>query len=340
MIQCPNHGVSLVRAHASQSAVCSQGCVYSSPASGYIDLLSDRASGDQTSDHYSLQWGPEVDFASFYRGRPEALSVMTSKQMGWPGLIRRVRERGSLEHVELLDAACGYGGLFMDLFAEPVPKQLRYLGADIHGALGSVKKPVGLGTDQAQFIRWNITNPVPASQKFDYVICRAAIHHTPDPRETFRSLVSKLASKGTIAITVYAKKAPMREASDDALRSAIVPMNPKVALSIAKQFTLLGRDLQSATGQININQDLPILGIKQGQYKIQDFIYDHFLKCWFNSEFGEQYSDIVNFDWYHPPYAYRYELAEVLHWFEEYGLEVVATSSTKAQHYLEGRRRE
>ena len=41
------------------------------------------------------------------------------------------------------------------------------------------------------------------AQRFDYVICRAAMHHTPDPRKTFTSLVSRLKPGGQIAITVY-----------------------------------------------------------------------------------------------------------------------------------------
>ena len=71
---------------------------------------------------------------------------------------------------------------------------------------------------------------------------------------------------------------------------------------------------------------------------MQEFIYDHFLKCWFNERFGDRYSDIVNFDWYHPPYAYRYEVSEIQAWFRDNGLEVIDIQTTKAQHYLEGRR--
>jgi hypothetical protein len=87
-----------------------------------------------------------------------------------------------------------------------------------------------------------------------------------------------------------------------------------------------------------IAQDLPFLNIRAGEYDVQSFIYDHFLKCWFNPEFGERYSDVVNFDWYHPQYAYRYEPQEIQVWFDENGIKVDQVSSTKAQHYFEGRR--
>jgi hypothetical protein len=45
--------------------------------------------------------------------------------------------------------------------------------------------------------------------------------------------------------------------------------------------------------------------------------------------------DIVNFDWYHPPFAYRYTLQEVIAMNERCGLTVVKTESNKAQHFIE-----
>ena len=336
MILCPAHGKALAPNASGQNYLCPNGCSFPSPAPGVVDLLPEQRAQDQTSEHYSLQWGSDVDFASFYRSNPDALSVMTSKQMGWPALIARIREQSNLGRVRLLDAACGYGGLFQDLFAQPAPAGLNYLGADIHGALMTIRRPDAVEPDRSRFVRWDISDPLPTDEVFDFIICRAAIHHTIDPRATFRSLVTRLAAGGTIAITVYAKKSPMREANDDALRSLIVPKTPNEAFDLARQFTLLGRDLQRYEEKIEIAQDLPFLGIKAGRYDLQEFIYDHFLKCWFNPKFGERYSDVVNFDWYHPPYAYRYEAKEVRSWFDEHDLKIDRSSSTKAQHYFEG----
>ena len=336
MIHCLVHAAPLSPVDGSLYT-CPQGCRFPALAAGVIDLLGETST--LTADHYSLQWGPKVDFASFYRDKRDELSAMTSRQMGWPALIDRIRDRARRERVHLLDAACGYGGLFMDLFQAPLPGGLTYLGVDIHGALASIARPDGADPDRALFVRWDMSHPVPTTDRFDVIICRAAIHHTPDPRTTFRNLSGRLAPGGTIAITAYAKKAPMREASDDTLRDRIVPLPPAEALALARQFTTLGKDLQASDGTIEITEDLPFLQIKAGRYSVQEFIYDHFLKCWFNPRFGERYSDIVNFDWYHPPYAYRYEIGEVEAWFDENGLEVIDIQSTKAQHYVEGRRR-
>jgi SAM-dependent methyltransferase len=338
LILCPDHRLPLDPAPSDGYYACPAGCAFASPAAGIIDLLQVHVvAANATSKHYSLQWGSEVDFASFYRSNPTGLSVMTSKQMGWPDLIERVRTRARSGAIHVFDAGCGYGGLFADLFAAPRPEGLIYVGADIHGVLPTIKRPEGVSPDRALFVRWDISDLLPTDQRFDVILCRAVIHHTPDPRATFRSLVGRLAPGGVIAITAYAKKAPMREASDDALRARIVPMTARDAFDLARQFTLLGRDLQASEGTIEIAADLPFLGIKAGRYGVQEFIYDHLLKCWFNAEFGVRYSDVVNFDWYHPPHAYRYEPEEIAAWFAEHDLEVTATRSTKAQHYFEGR---
>jgi hypothetical protein len=60
----------------------------------------------------------------------------------------------------------------------------------------------------------------------------------------------------------------------------------------------------------------------------------HYTKQW-GDEFGEQWSDSVNFDWYHPPYAYRYTLDEVIAMAKRRGLKAIKTESNKARHYLE-----
>jgi SAM-dependent methyltransferase len=296
---------------------------------GVIDLL--RGEDDPTSLHYSKQWGIATGYTEFIRNAPTAARFTLARQLGWPDLFDRVRTQASIRDVSVYDAACGFGLIFSDLFAPPIPAALSYIGADIHDALATIDNP----HEHAQFVRWDISNRLPTPDTFDFVVCRAAIHHTPQPQLTFRNLVSVLAPGGTLAISAYTKKTPMREAVDSALRDRITELSPDEGFAIARQFTALGRDLRATEGEIIINDDLPFLGIKAGRYPVQQFIYDHLMKCWFNPEFGD-WSDIVNFDWYHPPYAYRYELAELECWYRDAGLTVVKTASNKAQHYVEG----
>jgi SAM-dependent methyltransferase len=306
---------------------------------GVVDLMdAETETRNQTSDHYTEQWGEGVGFLSFIEANPHALAHMPSGQLGWPDLLKRIRVESETRDILVYDAACGYGGIFSQLFAEPPPLRLRYLGADIHKSLSSIKRPNGLPLSKARFIRWDISKPLPIAEKFDYVICRNALMHTPDPKETLRSLIGSLAPGGVIAVSVYARKALLREIIDDALRERITKLPTSEALALARQFTLLGRDLRNSPARITINQDLPFLGIKAGEYPVQAFIYDHIVKCWYNDLFGEKYSDIVNFDWYHPPHAYRFDRSEILALFEQFKLRVVRTDSISAQHYLEATR--
>jgi SAM-dependent methyltransferase len=303
------------------------------PRTPVPDLLSD--SSNETAAHYSKQWSDETGYTKFIRNAPDAAKHTMARQLGWPNLFDRIRTEAATRDLLVYDAACGFGLIHHDLFAKPTPGRLSYVGADIHEALGSIDNPF----PKSRFVRFDISERLPTTEQFDFIVCRAALHHTPDPERTLRNLASVLTPGGTVAISVYTKKSPMREASDEYFRAKIAPMKPDEAFNLVRQFTSLGRDLQETNGEIAIKNDLPFLGIKAGKYPIQEFIYDHFLKCWFNDKFGEGWSDIVNFDWYHPPFAYRYTLQEAIAMNERCGLTVVKTESNKAQHYLEAMKR-
>lgn len=285
---------------------------------------------DKTSDHYGFQWGKEVGFRAFVETNPQVLKVTPSRQLPWGDLFAHIRERSKTQSTRVYDAGCGFGDIMRQLMAAPVPSHLEYLGADIQSSLDDFPVPKG-----ARVIRHSMMERIKGEAPFDFVICRSAMHHTPEPRETFKTLVSQLADGGTIAATLYARKTPMREAVDDALRQKIVDMKPEEAFTIARQFTILGRDLQECEAKVVITQDLPLLGIKAGEYSLQSFIYDHFIKCWFNKVFGEKYSDVVNFDWYHPPYAFRFTPEEIKDMVAQAGLSLNTLVSIKPQHYFE-----
>jgi 2-polyprenyl-3-methyl-5-hydroxy-6-metoxy-1,4-benzoquinol methylase len=131
-------------------------------------------------------------------------------------------------------------------------------------------------------MRWDISRPPPVRQQFDFVICRASIHHTPDPPVTFKSLVLQgLAPGGIIAISAYAKKSRPREAIDDVLRAEISKMPVAAAKEVVHEFTRLAREIQKTKARIQISQTLPFLGIPAGDYEVHDFIYNFLIKNWY-----------------------------------------------------------
>lgn len=291
----------------------------------------------RTVEHYSLQWGSTVGFQRFARGNSEAVKLMPARQLGWPDLFKRIRARARTRPTRVYDAGCGFGGIMDELFREPAPAHLIYVGADIHDAVGDIAVPQSARDDQIFLFRFDISDPLPVSEPFDFVVCRASIHHTADPPRTFASLSQAVAARGRLAISAYAKKGRLRELVDDAVRDSFKNLSSADGLRVAEEFTALGKALQQVAGTVRIERDLRWLGIAAGEYELQQLIYDCMIKCWYNPKFGEKFSSIVNFDWYHPTYAYRYDIGALRDWFVEAGFKVEREISTKAQHYLEGR---
>jgi SAM-dependent methyltransferase len=301
----------------------------------FVDLLGPDTT--QTGDHYTLQWGGDLDFAGFLQANPTAASVMPASQLGWSRLLGEIAERAATAPVAVYDAGCGFGSVAEALAAQTHPPTL-YVGADVHGSLPAIADRIDGFADWGRLLRWDITRPLPVAREFEYVICRATIHHTPDPPTTLEAIAHSLAPGGTIAVSAYARKAPVREAADDALRAKIVELLPEEAFAASESFTVLGRALQEVDARVDVPVDLPILGIGAGRYSVHELVYDHLVKCFYNREFGDRYSTLVNYDWYHPAFAHRQDAGEVVAWFERLGLDVQTVTSTKAQHYVEARR--
>ncbi len=83
-----------------------------------------------------------------------------------------------------------------------------------------------------------------------------------------------------------------------------------------------GRELSDADATVTLERDIPLLGIPAGEHDVQRLIYWHFLKCFWNDDFSPNLNDLVNFDWYHPPYASRHTEDEVRGWCDDLGLEI------------------
>ncbi len=321
--------------HSNEAWRCNQ-CGLEAPGSAcYIDL-SGSMTLNATSDHYSLQWGESLKFYEFISRNAAAKSAMASASFDWAALFRNIKERAKAAATYVYDAACGYGGIAGELIDIASRQNLIYVGADIHESLITIPGKIEGFADAGFLLRWDISEPLPIAESFDYVICRNAVHHTPDPEKTFASLCAVLKPGGTIAISIYRKKAICREVSDDVLRDVIMQMPPAQAFEACREFTVLGKALQQIRQTVHIPEDLPLLGIKKGNSDIQEFIYYNFLKCFYNSDFGEHYSTLVNFDWYHPPFAFRYTPEEVKAWFLTNGVEIVAFDTSEAQHFAVG----
>ncbi|MEK6797664.1 MAG: class I SAM-dependent methyltransferase [Planctomycetota bacterium] len=157
----------------------------------------------------------------------------------------------------------------------------------------------------------------------DFVNCDQVIHHTPDPRMAFEALSRKLRRGGDICCYVYRKKAAVREFTDDYVRDKIRALPVKEALKVCEPITKLGRSLASLKITVDVEEDIPLLGIKKGPIDLQRFFHWNVLKCFWNDEFDFFTNNVVNFDWYHPENCHRFEPSEFRAWFAQ-GWEIQA----------------
>ena len=158
---------------------------------------------------------------------------------------------------------------------------------------------------------------------FDYIYSDQVLHHTKNTGTSFKYLTKFLTNSGHISIYVYNKKAPVREYVDDYIRKKTVKMSTSECTEFSKQMAYLGKSLAKLNKKIKIPQNIPILGVKAGEYDVQRFIYWHFLKCFWDESDNFERSVGVNFDWYSPKFAFRHSPKEVRTWFKDAKLKIV-----------------
>ena len=77
---------------------------------------------------------------------------------------------------------------------------------------------------------------------------------------------------------------------------------------------------------------MPALGIAGGRMDLQRFVYWNFIKCFWNPEHGFEGSRLVNFDWYAPETAFRYDRDEFVAMARQAGFEPEFVYSEEACH--------
>lgn len=216
----------------------------------------------------------------------------------------------------VLDAGCGMGW-YTHFLADRNPSGT-VIGVDL--AERAVRK--GTELDNGRLVVGDISQLPFPDEMFEYIACEEVLHHTPDPDQTLRHLVSKLQPGGVYTMYIYKEKPLLREMADTAIRERTTEMPIEECMEFSEQMTALGRALYEVDETIEV-PDVPTLDIESGEYSVHEFVYRHFLKCYFDWETeDEAVSTATNFDWYHPEYAYRYTEAEVRQMVVDVDLEI------------------
>ena len=224
-----------------------------------------------------------------------------------------------LTRSRMLDAGCGLGRESFRM-ARANPRALVIgleLSECVDEAIGYARKH---GVANAFFVQGDLRVLPLKHASFDFILSEGVLHHTEDTQKALSALIPLLAPGGEIAFYVYRRKAPLREYADDFVRSLLQDLTPAEAWNTMESLTRLAKALSDLKVEIDVPEDVPVLGIRTGRYDIQRLIYYTMFKCYWNDRLSFEENVQVNFDWYAPRYSWRHTQEEVQGWIAGAGL--------------------
>jgi len=207
-------------------------------------------------------------------------------------------ELSDLEGKLVLDAGCGMGR-FSDVCAKA---GARVVGVDLSQAVEAAFDNVGFEPN-VSIVQADIFNLPFKKGRFDIVFSIGVLHHTPDTRRAFLSLVPFLKPGGRISIWVYAK--PKWRGSVIPYRYVFSDMIRLVTTRLSEEKLLKLCEMRARIAPIG---DIPIVG------KVLRLV------CPTSNHPNFEWRVMDTLDWYSPKYQWKHTEEEVVAWFREAGL--------------------
>ncbi|MBI6545436.1 MAG: class I SAM-dependent methyltransferase [Cyanobacteria bacterium NC_groundwater_1444_Ag_S-0.65um_54_12] len=221
----------------------------------------------------------------------------------------------------ILDAGCGAGLSALLLFAGYLTYH-DYLGVDISNSVEVAALRFQEAGIKGDFLQANILDlPIP-DESVDIIFSEGVLHHTDSTRDAILKLATKLKRAGRFLFYVYAKKALIREFTDDAIRGYLAELSDEVAWEVLMPLTKLGAELGKLQIELDVPDDIPYLGIKAGKIDLQRFFYWNICKAYYRPDYNLAEMNHVNFDWYRPLNCHRHTEKEIRSFCQEAGLEI------------------
>ena len=271
------------------------------------------ADQQQTSDTFGFKWHQRETFES---------DAFQSNLREWLcsryGPVTDYLPGGELL---VLDAGCGAGVSAMHVL-EPVLPRMRYLGVDVSTSVEVARvrcRERGADADVVQSDLHDI--PLPPG-RVDVIFSEGVLHHTDSTERALKSLAPLLRPGGVFMFYVYRRKGPIREFTDDYLRAALRGMTPEQAWQALMPLTRLGKALGDLNVEVEVPEEIPLLGIPAGRINVQRLLYWHVCKAFYRPDFTLDETNHINFDWYAPANAHRQSPEEVRRWCREASLTI------------------
>jgi len=289
----------------------------------------------QTKDTFGFKWAKRATYES------EAMMEAAKKwlfERYCDGDSQRLAHLLSGRRKIILDAGCGSGFSALLFFGDHL-KSHDYLGVDISDAVEVARtrfRELGYPGD---FLKASLTDLPIDDETLDVIFSEGVLHHTDDTGESIEYLSTKLKTGGRFMFYVYAKKAVIREFTDDYVRERLAPMSDEEAWEALKPLTKLGQALGELNVEIEVPEDIPFLGITRGKMDLQSFFYWNFCKTYYRPEYSLEEMNHINFDWFRPLNCHRHTPEEVTNYCDRAGLEIEHTNLQKAGITVVARKR-
>jgi arsenite methyltransferase len=271
----------------------------------------------QTSDAFGFKWHQRSSYE-----RPAVLSAIREwllQRYGSPDEMTWLfaADRRQI----LLDAGCGSSLSALELFGSRL-NRIHYVGADISTAVDVAAKRCAERDVDGRFIQCDLMTLPFAPQSLDAIFSEGVLHHTDSTRDALLRLARLLRIGGHFMFYVYNRKSPVREFTDDFIRDRLQSMSPEEAWEALMPLTKFGAALGDLGIEIDVPEQISLLGIPAGRIDLQRLFYWHIFKAYHRPGWSLEEMNHVNFDWYAPKNSHRQTPEEVRAWCGEAGLAI------------------
>jgi SAM-dependent methyltransferase len=213
----------------------------------------------------------------------------------------------------ILDAGCGAALTAIEMFGDRL-KSARYLGADVSTAVDVARARFGARGYGGGFIQCDLNSLPLADGSVDIAFSEGVLHHTDSTADAFAAVARLIKPGGRFLFYVYAKKGPVREFTDDHIRHQLQSMTAEEAWQAVLPLTRLGEALGNLTIEIDVPEDIAVLGIPKGRIDLQRLFYWHVCKAFYRPDWTIEQMNSINYDWFAPANAHRHTPEEVRGW--------------------------
>ena len=271
----------------------------------------------QTADVFGFKWRQHDTFET------PAMRELTAKWM-----VEKYGEVATADWWDdygadplVVDAGCGAALSAIELFGDRLPN-VRYLGVDVSDAVDTAAARFAARGLAAGFLQADLCQVPLQDGSVDVLFSEGVLHHTDSTERSMKRLAKLLKPGGRFLFYVYRTKAPVREFTDDYIRERLQDCSPEAAWEALLPLTRLGNALGELGVEVEVPEDVALLGIPAGRIDIQRLFYWYFCKAFHRPDFTIEEMNHLNYDWYAPSNAHRQTPEQVREWCAEAGLQI------------------